>query len=188
RRGKGGLFRGRRWGYRRGSVRNRRLADAVDRQSCPRLGRDRVRLPHRRGALGRKPQRVLRRGRNRARRTERSCARLSRPRLQAGVSTGNPLPEGTAPGAPASFGAAFNNVVGLMCMAPSTRSWHVFSLRELAYDFAWPRPRFRCFISTAIRLTIRPSTSFISRRLPRAPPFTTGRSAPTVTAIFFRFC
>src|SRR5262249_34826994 len=61
--------------------------------------------------------------------------------------------------------------VGLMCTAPSNACGHVFSSRELAYDFAWPRPRSRCSISTAIRLTIRPSTLFTSRRSPRAPPF-----------------
>src|SRR5262249_35653302 len=78
--------------------------------------------------------------------------------------------------------------VGLMCMAASSACGHIFSSSELAYDFAWPRPRSRSSISTAIRLTIRPSISFTSRRLPRAPRFTTGRSEPIATAICSRSC
>ena len=48
------------------------------------LGRHRVRLPDHRGAVGRQPQRVLRRGRERAAGPGRSRAGLSRSRLQAG--------------------------------------------------------------------------------------------------------
>src|SRR5262245_62963486 len=64
-----------------------------------------------------------------------------------------------------------------MCMAARQPPGRVFSAAGLTYDFAWPPPRSRCSISTATRLTTRPSTSFISRPSPRAPRSTTGRSA-----------
>ena len=62
------IFAGRTGVLRQRSVHQRGMADAVDRQSGARVVRDRVRLPHHRGQVGREPQCVLRRGRNGARR------------------------------------------------------------------------------------------------------------------------
>ena len=65
--------------------------DALDRQPGARVGGDRVRLPHRRGAIGRQPQRVLRRGRSGAAR-----ARAGR---RSSITTA-PTSGCEAPGAP----------------------------------------------------------------------------------------
>ena len=80
------IFAGRTGVQRQRSLCHRRVADAGDRQPGARVRGDRVRLPHHRGAVGREPQRVLRRGRSGAARSGRPGARLSRTRLQAGVS------------------------------------------------------------------------------------------------------
>src|SRR5262249_33425747 len=69
--------------------------------------------PHRRGQIGWKPQRVFRRGRNGARRAQRSRARLPRSCLQAGV---NPAfsPRRNFGEIGAGIGASFARAIGLL--------------------------------------------------------------------------